>query len=129
VNGTVLMYADAVTGSMRKAIDETNRRRAAQAAYNEAHGITPQTIRKAIGDPLVVACEGDYVTVPVDGAALAADAPVDPALLAKRIAALRGEMREAARQLEFERAASLRDEIRTLEERLLGVAVPEAEPA
>jgi excinuclease ABC subunit B len=114
---------------MRKAIDETNRRRAAQAAYNEAHGITPQTIRKAIGDPLVVACEGDYVTVPVDGAALAADAPVDPALLAKRIAALRGEMREAARQLEFERAASLRDEIRTLEERLLGVAVPEAEPA
>jgi excinuclease ABC subunit B len=127
--GTVLMYADAVTESMRKAIDETNRRRAAQADYNVQHGITPQTIRKAISDPLVVACEGDYVTVPVDGAALAADAPADPAAIAKRIAALRGEMREAARQLEFERAASLRDEVRGLEERLLGVEVPEGEPA
>jgi excinuclease ABC subunit B len=127
--GTVLMYADAVTDSMRKAIDETDRRRAAQAEYNAANGITPQTIRKAISDPLVVACEGDYVTVPVDGAGLAADAPSDPAAIAKRIAALRGEMREAARQLEFERAASLRDEIRGLEERLLGVQVPEAEPA
>jgi len=126
--GTVLMYADAVTDSMRKAIDETDRRRAAQAEYNTANGITPQTIRKAISDPLVVACEGDYVTVPVDGAGLAADAPSDPAAIAKRIAALRGEMREAARQLEFERAASLRDEIRGLEERLLGVQVPEAEP-
>src|SRR5262249_46634279 len=77
--GTVLMYADAVTDSMRKAIDETDRRRAAQAEYNAANGITPQTIRKAISDPLVVACEGDYVTVPVDGAGLAADAPSDPA--------------------------------------------------
>jgi excinuclease ABC subunit B len=127
--GTVLMYADAVTDSMRKAIDETDRRRAAQAEYNAEHGITPQTIRKAISDPLVVACEGDYVTVPVDGAGIAADAPSDPAAIAKRIAALRGEMREAARQLEFERAASLRDEIRGLEERLLGVAVPDADPA
>jgi excinuclease ABC subunit B len=104
-------------------------RREAQAAYNTAHGITPQTIQKAISDPLIAACEGDYLTVPVDGAAVAADAPVDPAALAKRIAELRGEMRAAARQLEFERAASLRDEIRGLEERLLGVEVPEGEPA
>jgi excinuclease ABC subunit B len=128
VRGTVLMYADTITASMRKAIDETNRRRATQAAYNQAHGITPQTIRRAIADSLVAACEGDYVTVPVDGAGVAADAPVDPAALARRIAALRAGMREAARQLEFERAAALRDEIRGLEERLLGVAVAD-EPA
>jgi excinuclease ABC subunit B len=128
VRGTVLMYADTVTDSMRKAIDETTRRRAVQAAYNEAHGITPQTIVKAIADPLVVACEGDYVTVSVEGAGVAADAPADPAVLAKQIGALRAEMREAARQLEFERAAALRDQIRGLEERLLGVE-PTAEPA
>src|SRR5262249_56524370 len=85
VRGTVLMYADAVTQSMQKAIGETERRRAVQADYNRAHGITPQTIRKAISDPLVVACEGDYVTVPVNGASVAADAPLDPAALAKRI--------------------------------------------
>jgi excinuclease ABC subunit B len=58
---------------------------------------------------------------------VAADAPVDPAALAKRIGTLRAEMRDAARQLEFERAASLRDEIRGLEERLLGVEVPESD--
>jgi excinuclease ABC subunit B len=125
VNGRVLMYADRITDSMQKALDETERRRVAQSAYNTAHGITPQTIQKAIGGSLVVACEGDYVTVPIrDGAP--ADAPVDPVALAKRVAALRGEMREAARQLEFERAATLRDEIRALEERLLGVPSPEA---
>ncbi len=129
VKGTVLMYADAITGSMRKAIDETNRRRRVQAEYNRQHGITPQTIRKAIADPLVAACEGDYLTVPVDGASRAADAPADPAALAKRITALRGEMREAARQLEFERAASIRDEIRGLEEQLLGIEVAETDPA
>ncbi|HJW70904.1 MAG TPA: UvrB/UvrC motif-containing protein [Candidatus Binatia bacterium] len=123
------MYADAVTESMQKAIGETERRRTVQAEYNRTHGITPQTIRKAISDPLVVACEGDYVTVPVNGASVAADAPVDPAALAKRITTLRAEMRDVARQLEFERAASLRDEIRGLEERLLGVEVPETEPA
>ncbi|HEV7733272.1 MAG TPA: excinuclease ABC subunit UvrB [Candidatus Binatia bacterium] len=125
VNGRVLMYADRITDSMKQAIDETDRRRAVQETYNAEHGITPQTIQKAISESLMVACEGDYVTVPlVDRAP--ADAPVDPVALAKRIAALRGEMREAARQLEFERAATLRDEIRVLEERLLGVPSSEA---
>ncbi len=125
VNGRVLMYADTITDSMQKAIDETERRRTVQAAYNTAHGITPQTIQKAIAESLVVACEGDYVTVPLRDAA-PPDAPVDPVALAKRVAALRAEMRDAARQLEFERAATLRDEIRVLEERLLGVPTPEA---
>jgi excinuclease ABC subunit B len=121
VRGTVIMYADRVTASMGRAIGETERRRAAQGAYNAAHGITPQTIVKAIADPLVVACDADYVTVPIAEDALGADAPVDPAALAKQIAALRAEMRDAARQLEFERAAALRDRVRALEERLLGV--------
>jgi excinuclease ABC subunit B len=127
VNGTVLMYADAVTDSMRKAIDETNRRREVQAHYNAEHGITPQTIRKAIADPLVVACEADYLTVPVAGD-LIADAPLDPAALARHVKQLRTDMREAARALDFERAAELRDEVRKLEERLHGVAVMEGEP-
>ncbi|MCW5892557.1 MAG: excinuclease ABC subunit UvrB [bacterium] len=126
-NGRVLMYADTVTDSMRKALDETARRRTVQMEYNRTHGITPTTIKKKIAEGLVVACEGDYLTVPL-AADAAANLPVDPAELARTVQKLRGEMREAARQLEFERAAVLRDEIRVLEERLLGVA-PEAEPA
>ncbi|HZP42280.1 MAG TPA: excinuclease ABC subunit UvrB [Candidatus Binatia bacterium] len=122
VNGTVLMYADAVTASMRKAIDETNRRRGVQQAYNAEHGITPQTIRKAIAEPLAAVCEADYLTVP-----LVRETPdveteaLDPGAAAARIAALRKEMREAAKALEFERAAEIRDRIRSLEARTLGI--------
>src|SRR2546425_355842 len=125
VNGTVLMYADAVTGSMRKAIDETNRRRAVQQEYNRTHGITPQTIQKAIAEPLAAVCEADYLTVPAaeEEDELAALAPAE---LAKRVAALRQEMREAAKQLEFERAAEIRDRIKALEARALGVAAADA---
>jgi excinuclease ABC subunit B len=126
VNGTVFMYADAVTDSMRRAIDETNRRRAVQREYNVAHGITPQTIQKAIAEPLAVTCEADYLTVPLVRET-PDDEPREPATLGPRIAALRKEMREAARQLEFERAAELRDRIRTLEARLLGVEAVAAE--
>src|SRR5437763_1240706 len=125
VNGTVLMYADAVTDSMRKALDETNRRRAVQQEYNRVHGITPQTIRKAIAEPLAAVCEADYLTVPVaeEEDELAALAPAE---LAKRVAALRKEMRDAAKQLEFERAPEIRDRIKTLEARALGVASADA---
>src|SRR5881296_1668244 len=125
VNGTVLMYADAVTASMRRAIDETDRRRAVQQEYNQRHGITPQTIQKAIAEPLAVVCEADYLTVPLV-AETPDEGPVDPAALAKTVAALRREMREAAKQLEFERAAELRDRIHALETRLLGVEPAEA---
>jgi excinuclease ABC subunit B len=121
VNGTVIMYADAVTDSMRKAIGETNRRRAVQQEYNCAHGITPQTIRKAISEPLAAICEADYLTVPVEDGA-DEDGALSPAELGRRVAALRREMREAAKQLEFERAAAIRDQIRALETRALGVA-------
>src|SRR5947208_6179335 len=125
VNGTVLMYADTVTDSMRQAIDETNRRRAVQEEYNATHGITPQTIQKAIAEPLAAVCEADYLTVPVaeEEDELAALAPAE---LAQRVAALRQEMREAAKQLEFERAAEIRDRIKTLEARALGVAAADA---
>src|SRR5881409_3192675 len=125
VHGTVLMYADTVTASMRRAIDETDRRRAVQQEYNQRHGITPQTIQKAIAEPLAVVCEADYLTVPLV-AETPDEGPVDPAALAKTVAALRREMREAAKQLEFERAAELRDRIHTLESRLLGVEPAEA---
>jgi len=121
VNGTVLMYADTLTDSMRKAIDETNRRRGVQQAYNAEHGITPQTIRKAIGEPLAAVFEADYVTVPAAPEA-SEDTTLGPAELAPRIERLKKEMREAAKQLEFERAAEIRDRIRALEVRQLGVA-------
>jgi excinuclease ABC subunit B len=93
-----------------------------QQEYNRTHGITPQTVQKAIAEPLAAICEADYLTVPVgDGE----DEALPPALLAGRVADLRREMREAARQLEFERAAQIRDQIRSLEMRALGVAPAE----
>jgi excinuclease ABC subunit B len=121
VNGTVLRYADTLTASMQKAIDETNRRRGVQQGYNSEHGITPQTIRKAIGEPLAAIFEADYVTVPA-AAEASEDAALLPAQVADRIERLKKEMREAAKQLEFERAAEIRDRIRALEVRQLGVA-------
>src|SRR5690242_11557468 len=127
VNGTVLMYADAVTDSMRRAIDETNRRRAVQQEYNAAHGITPQTIQKAIAEPLAAVCEADYLTVPVAGETAEEDERLTPLELGARIRELRKDMREAAKRLEFERAAELRDRIRKLDEQLLGVSAEAAE--
>jgi excinuclease ABC subunit B len=117
--GRVVMYADVVTASMRKAIDETNRRRGVQEEYNRAHGITPTTIRKAIGDALVVACEADYVDL--EATAAGGRGPLDAVATAARVRALRDEMRAAAKALEFERAAALRDEIRGLEQRAVGL--------
>ncbi|MBI3393003.1 MAG: UvrB/UvrC motif-containing protein, partial [Nitrospirae bacterium] len=117
VNGEVIFYADTMTGSMRAAIDETERRRAIQAAYNAANGITPETIRKGIPSALRAISEADYVTVSVPEEAGAAEAreryvPADeiPAL----IRSLSKEMRKAAQNLDFERAGILRDRIREL---------------
>jgi excinuclease ABC subunit B len=119
VNGEVLMYADRVTGSMQEAIAETERRRAAQAAYNTEHGITPETVRKSIRELLETVSERDYYTVPVPETAEAA--PESAQALAARIAELETAMKEAARRLDFERAAELRDHVKALRRVELGV--------
>jgi excinuclease ABC subunit B len=106
------MYADRVTGSMKEAIAETERRRAAQAEYNRDHGITPESVKRSIRELLETVAERDYYTVPVPKAT--AGEWESPAALAGHIQALEGEMREAARRLDFERAAELRDRVKAL---------------
>jgi excinuclease ABC subunit B len=113
VNGQVILYADAVTKSMRVAIDETNRRRELQRTFNEAHGITPESIVKSISDVLHSVYEADYVTVPL--AAEEEDKYHAPEELDKLIKRLRKEMKAAADRYDFERAAELRDRIFKLE--------------
>jgi excinuclease ABC subunit B len=121
VNGSVILYADSVTDSMKKAIDETNRRRRLQTQYNERHGITPQTVVRSLGTPLVEIYEADYLTVP----AVAEKAErYDPKEDSRQIEKLRKQMKHAAASLEFERAAELRDQIRRIEQRQLGLQNP-----
>ncbi|WP_026841326.1 excinuclease ABC subunit UvrB [Citrifermentans bremense] len=110
VSGRVLMYADKVTGSMQAAIDETLRRRALQTAYNEEHGITPESVRRLIGNVLQAPEEKDWVTVPAS-----AEEFVSIKELEKTLKRLRKEMLAAAKAQEFERAAELRDKIKRLE--------------
>jgi excinuclease ABC subunit B len=113
VLGTAILYADTTTDSMRAAIGETNRRRALQAAYNQEHGITPESIRKNIGELLSSVYEADYAGVPeVEERPEERYRTIDD--LEREIKALEKQMREAARALEFERAAGLRDRIKTL---------------
>jgi excinuclease ABC subunit B len=122
LNGTVIMYADTMTNSMRQAIAETERRRALQQAYNEEHGITPQSIIKGIDDVLSSVYERDYSVQSL------ADEPVQAfrsqAELDACIAGLQAEMKVAATNLDFEKAASLRDEIRRLRTSELGLPWP-----
>ncbi len=120
VRGTVIMYADVVTDSMRKAMDETARRRTIQGQYNEAHGITPTTIRKAISDPLVAVLDADYVEL-APGEEVAGDDWPAPAEIPAMVERLRKDMRRASADLEFERAAELRDRIQALERHRLGL--------
>jgi excinuclease ABC subunit B len=115
VNGLVIMYADHVTDSMRRAIDETNRRREIQRRYNEENGITPESIRKAIGSPLIEVYEADYATVPAHAPDELAAGHVAADDVPRIAAELRQAMREAAEALDFERAAELRDRLRALE--------------
>jgi excinuclease ABC subunit B len=112
VNGKAIFYADTVTESMRTAIDETSRRREVQQAYNEAHGITPTSIVKSIDEVLSSVYEQDYVTVATSGDERAQFRT--EAELQAHIARLTDEMRAAAANLEFERAAALRDRVKAL---------------
>jgi len=116
VNGRCILYADKLTPSMRLAMDETERRRRKQRAYNKEHGITPESIVKEIDSPLARLLDGDYVTVPVERD----DAPEEAheltlERLPEAIERLRRQMKDHARELEFEQAAALRDRIKALE--------------
>jgi excinuclease ABC subunit B len=115
-NGMAILYADRMTDSMRRAIGETERRRALQEEYNREHGITPQTIIKAIESTLVTAYEADYFKVPLE---LDQIEDYSPANIEATITRLQHEMRAAAKNLEFERAAELRDRIKYLRDREL----------
>ena len=125
INGRAILYADRMTGSMQRAIEETDRRRKRQVAYNLEHGITPRGITKAVMDIM----EGARSEAPVPGergrrgkALTAAD--LKPEALVKQIKRLEGEMFKKARNLEFEDAARLRDEIERLKQLELGFPAP-----
>ncbi|MFP4238792.1 MAG: excinuclease ABC subunit UvrB [Rhodosalinus sp.] len=110
--GKVIMYADRITGSMERAIAETDRRRAKQIAYNEEHGITPATVKKNVEDILAGLYKGD---VDMNRVTAKIDKPLVGANLQAHLDGLRTDMRKAAENLEFEEAARLRDEIKRLE--------------
>jgi excinuclease ABC subunit B len=128
ISGRAILYADRRTGSMEQAISETYRRRDKQLAYNKENNITPESIVKSVDMELARIVEADYVTVPVDEVALdAAAANVkNEAQLAQLLNQLETQMREAAKKFEFEKAAQLRDRIRTLKQRDLAGLFPRA---
>jgi excinuclease ABC subunit B len=112
VEGHALLYADVITDSMRRALDETGRRRRTQVEYNERNHITPQSIIKPIDMSLVAVAEGDYVTVPLEEDEEAENLTPDQRV--RYIQELEERMREAARKFEFERAAQIRDRVKAL---------------
>src|SRR3990170_1965736 len=111
LSGKVILYADRMTGSMRDAISETERRRAKQGLFNREHGITPETVRKNIAEPIGRVCEGDYVTVGPEEEWDFSSAGE----LARHLRKLRKDMEKAAKKLDFERAAEIRDRLLALE--------------
>jgi excinuclease ABC subunit B len=119
ISGRAILYADRRTASMNQAISETNRRREKQLAYNKENNITPESIVKSVDMELARIVEADYVTVPVDDVALdaAASNVRNEAQLAQLLQQLETQMREAAKKFEFEKAAQLRDRIRSLKQR------------
>ncbi len=114
VDGTVILYADVMTDSMKLAIGETERRRGVQRAFNDEHGIVPRSVVKQIDEPLIQAYDADYVDVPL----VADDGPA-PSEIPRMVAKLKKEMKHASDRLEFEKAAEIRDRIRALQEKEL----------
>src|SRR6476620_9540942 len=114
--GKAILYADKITGSMKVAIEETERRRHIQEAYNEEHGITPTTIVKSIDSTLVTAYEADYFKVPVE---IEKFEEYSPKQLKETIQQLEADMRKAAKDMKFEQAAEIRDKLKYLRERQL----------
>ncbi len=117
LNGRVILYADVMTDSMKRAIEETSRRRALQRAYNEANNIEPQSIIKSIDANLLAVAEADYVTVPLEPEEEVAAIP--PEQMDKYLADLEERMREAARKFDFKQAAQFRDRLKELRARSL----------
>jgi excinuclease ABC subunit B len=115
VSGQAILYADSVTGSMQRAIDETERRRTVQEEYNRAHGITPETVRRALDELMGTPLAADYSTVALEP--VEAEPVIDdPEALEAEVARLEKEMLDAAGELDFEKAAACRDRIRWLRE-------------
>ncbi len=117
------MFADVITDSMRRAIDETSRRRLTQTEYNEKNNITPQSIIKPLDMALVAIAEGDYVTVPAEQEQESES--MSPVEREQFITELETRMREAAKKFEFEKAAQLRDKIKLLRTQDVGgIGIP-----
>jgi excinuclease ABC subunit B len=119
IEGRAILYADRMTDSMRQAIGETSRRRAKQEAYNIEHNITPMSIVKSTDMQLALIVEADYLTISADDVTIGEI--TSEAQLIQAVTQLEAQMREAAKNFEFERAATLRDKIRSLKQRDLGV--------
>ncbi|MDP9170017.1 MAG: excinuclease ABC subunit UvrB [Acidobacteriota bacterium] len=123
LEGRALLYADVMTDSMKRAIDETNRRRVTQLRYNSENNITPQSIIKPIDMMLVRIAEGDYVTVPSEPEPV--EENLSPQQREKLIVEMEQKMRDAARKFEFEKAAQIRDRIKTLRTKdIAGIGIP-----
>ena len=118
VNGEVIFYADVITGSLKKAIDETERRRRIQEAYNRKMHITPETVKSNIKDIVSSIYESDYWTVPA-----AAEEEAIYALNDDTLKRLEAEMKDAAKGLDFERAAAIRDRIKEIKKKMIEVGV------
>jgi len=117
-NGEVIFYADTMTGSLKKAVDETNRRRKIQEEYNKKMGITPETIKSSIKDIVSSIYESDYWNAP-----LAAEEETVYAADDETLKRLDADMKEAARNLDFEKAAAIRDRLRDIRKKMLEVGV------
>ncbi len=119
LNGRAILYADVMTDSMKRAIDETNRRREIQKDYNERNGITPQSIVKPIDMNLVHLAEADYVTIPLEEEQPDEVDSLNADQREKHLAEIEQKMREAAKNFEFEKAAQLRDRLKALRSKFL----------